>query len=244
MAKNNQHQASASISNNNNGANTQNQNTVQDPTQNPSSPYFVHPNETPSISMVSEILTGPNYYTWARSMRRAMIGKNKFGFLNGTITPPDQFHPLYPAWERCNNLIHTWLMNSLSPAIKKSVDAIENVGDIWRILRERFSQGDLTRIGRLQHELYALQQGALSVSAYFTELSGLWEELDCYRPVYTCACQVRCSCVAARNPPIHREQDYIIRFLTGLNDEYENARSQILMMEPVPSLNKVFSMIL
>ena len=87
-------------------------------------------------------------------------------------------------------------MNSLSPTIKKSVDAIEDVADIWRILRERFSQGDLTRIGKLQHQLYALQQGALSVSAYFTELSGLREELECYRPVYTCVCPVRGTCVA------------------------------------------------
>ena len=42
---------------------------------------------------------------------------------------------------------------------------------------------------------------------------------------------------------IHREQDYIIRFLTRLNDEYENAESQILMMDPVSPLTKVFSLI-
>lgn len=139
-----------SSTNTNVGGNT------SDPTQNPSSPYYVHPNESPSITMVHSPLTGPNYHIWARSMRRAIISENKFGFLAGAISAPGSFHPLYPAWERCNNLIHSWLMHSVSPKIARSVDvdAIGNVADVWRNLRERFSLGDLTRIMELQQELY------------------------------------------------------------------------------------------
>jgi len=36
-------------------------------------------------------------------------------------------------------------------------------------------------------------------------------------------------------------QDQVMQFLRGLNDQYSNVRSNILMMDPLPSINKVFS---
>jgi hypothetical protein len=41
-----------------------------------------------------------------------------------------------------------------------------------------------------------------------------------------------------------RENDYVIKFLRGLNEEYSQARSQIRMMSPLPSITKTFSLIL
>ena len=70
-------------------------------------------------------------------------------FLNGSIPAADAYHPLYQAWERCNNLIHQWLMLSFSPFIALSIDGIEDMVAIWRDLREHFSQGDLVRISKL-----------------------------------------------------------------------------------------------
>jgi len=94
-----------------------NDNQNPDPSQNPSSPYYIHPSENPSNIMVSSLLVGPNYHSWARSMKRAMIAKNKFGFLSGTILMPDLHHPLYPLWKWYHNFIHSWLMHSVSPQI-------------------------------------------------------------------------------------------------------------------------------
>jgi hypothetical protein len=37
---------------------------------------------------------------------------------------------------------------------------------------------------------------------------------------------------------------YIVRFLTGLNDSFAVVKSQILLMDPLPPMNKVFSMVL
>jgi hypothetical protein len=41
-----------------------------------------------------------------------------------------------------------------------------------------------------------------------------------------------------------RDQDYIIRFLQGLNDDDSSIRSQILVKDMLPPLNRVFSLIL
>ncbi|MCI65496.1 retrovirus-related pol polyprotein, partial [Trifolium medium] len=47
-------------------------------------------------------------------MRRVLGAKLKFEFLDGSIpTPVDAFDPSYCAWNRCNMLIHSWIMNSV-----------------------------------------------------------------------------------------------------------------------------------
>jgi hypothetical protein len=67
----------------------------EDPT-NHSSPYFVHPSDGPSSVSVSPVLDGSNYHSWARSMRRALGGKMKFEFVDGSISPIlDEFDPLF-----------------------------------------------------------------------------------------------------------------------------------------------------
>jgi hypothetical protein len=37
---------------------------------------------------------------------------------------------------------------------------------------------------------------------------------------------------------------HTVRFVTGLNDNFSTVKSQILLMDPLPPLNKVFSMVL
>lgn len=39
------------------------------------------------------------------------------------------------------------------------------------------------------------------------------------------------------------EQDRVLKFLIGLNDTYTATRGQILMMEPKPSITKVFNLV-
>jgi hypothetical protein len=37
---------------------------------------------------------------------------------------------------------------------------------------------------------------------------------------------------------------HTVRFITGLNEDFSTVKSQILLMDPLPPLNKVFSMVL
>ena len=64
-------------------------------------------------------------------------------------------------------------MHSISPAIVRSVDSIEDAATVWKDLKERFSQGDFLRLSKLQQELYTFKQGNLFVVEYFTELKSL-----------------------------------------------------------------------
>ncbi|MCI24030.1 hypothetical protein A2U01_0045213 [Trifolium medium] len=55
---------------------------------NPSNPYYLHPNENPPLVLVTPSLDNKNCQTWSRSMRVALISKNKLKFFDGTLNPP------------------------------------------------------------------------------------------------------------------------------------------------------------
>lgn len=130
-----------------------------DPTQNPSNPYYIHPNENPALNLVSPVLTGPKYHSWARAMRMALLSNNKLCFVDGTLRMPAATDPLHSAWVRCNNTKLFWLIHSLCESITYSIIWIDKAVDIWNDLKERFSQGNVLRISDLQEEIYALKQG-------------------------------------------------------------------------------------
>ncbi|XP_058755070.1 uncharacterized protein LOC131628223 [Vicia villosa] len=176
-----------------------------DPMADPTSPYYVHPINGPSFVSITQVLIGSNYHSWARSMRRAFGGKMKFDFVDDIIpVPTDTFDPSFHAWTRCNMLVHSWIMRSVSDSIGQSIVFMENAIDVWNDLRERFAQGDLVRISELQQEIYSLKQNNRTVTNFFLNS----------------------------------------RFF-GKNLKYFNVvKSQILFLDPLPTLNKFFSMVI
>lgn len=57
-----------------------------DPVRNPSSPFNIHLGENPLVVLVSPPLSGANYHSWTQLMKRAMVSKNKFLFVDGRIS--------------------------------------------------------------------------------------------------------------------------------------------------------------
>ncbi|XP_016192606.1 uncharacterized protein LOC107633500 [Arachis ipaensis] len=82
----------------------------------------------------------------------------------------------------------------------------------------------------------------MNVTVYFTELKKMWEKLDSFRTIPSCNCGRDCNCRlgVVRN---FRTKDQVTRFLRGLNEPYAGARSQVMLMDPLPSLNTVFSLL-
>ncbi|XP_050214280.1 uncharacterized protein LOC126665505 [Mercurialis annua] len=208
------------------------------------SPYFLHPGENPSLVLVSSLLTEENYHQWCRAMRKALLSKNKFKFVNGTIPVPHKDDTTYEAWERCNNMVTSWLSRAVSPSISHSISCLDNAVDVWNDLQDRFSQGDSARLGDLLEEAYAFHQNNLSVTDYYTHLKTLWDEILSLRPLPSCTCEPKCNCGMAAAVKLHWSNDQTIKFLKGLNDSFATVRSQIIMTEPLPKINKVFSLVI
>src|ERR1044072_7591725 len=125
--KNTNHAESSGF--NNGGGNVHTQG-VLDPSLDPLSPFYVHPGDGPSTVTVTPPLSSSNYQTWMRSMRRALITKNKFRLVDGSIPIPNEGDHNFYAWQRCNMLVHTWIMNYVSPSIAQNLIYIDNVVDV------------------------------------------------------------------------------------------------------------------
>src|SRR3954464_3020886 len=99
------------------------------------SPYYIHPSEGPNSVCISPKLNGSNYLAWSKSMQRALGAKNKFQFINGDLAIPSHQDLNRNQWERCNHLIHSWLLNSVSEQIASTIVFHANAIDVWIDLR-------------------------------------------------------------------------------------------------------------
>ncbi|XP_020978294.1 uncharacterized protein LOC107637268 [Arachis ipaensis] len=211
--------------------------------QDPSSCYYLHPSETPGITLTTTPLTTLNYHTWSRSLWICLKSKNKIRFIDGTLLKPAPTDDSYDAWDRCNTFVLSWLHGSLSPEILQSVLWCDNAHELWKDLKHRFYEGDLFWIAKLEEDLFSTKQGKLSITSYYTKLKGIWEEIDEFRPIPTCACLSNCSC-GLDIMRQYRLQSYMIRFLRGLNDQYASVHSHIMLLKPLPDVNIIFSLLL
>ncbi|XP_024200483.1 uncharacterized protein LOC112203795 [Rosa chinensis] len=123
-------------------------------------------------------------------------------------------------------MVHSWIINTIDPEITDSVIYYPTAHEVWEDLRERFSQGNAPRIFEIQREIACLRQEQMSVSAYYTKLKGLWDELATYSEV-------------SRGP--QAKQQRLMQFLMGLNDTYSSVRGQILLMIPLPTVRQAYA---
>ncbi|XP_041004094.1 uncharacterized protein LOC121249450 [Juglans microcarpa x Juglans regia] len=151
------------------------------PSDDSSSPYYLQPSDNPGALLVSKIFNGANYVAWSRSISIALTVKNKLAFVDGSLPQPSPDNTkLQVAWLRANNLVLSWLMNSIAKEIRGSL-------------------------------------------LYFNTTFDIWDEL--------------------KNLADRQQADYVMKFLVGLHDSYSAIRSQLLL-SPLPSMGKVFSLLL
>ncbi|XP_061363221.1 uncharacterized protein LOC133306856 [Gastrolobium bilobum] len=170
-------------------------------------------------------------------MVMALQAKNKYQFVDGSLPSPSPDDLLYPSWVRCNSMVSSCLFHAVTREIAYSVLYIPTAHGIWVDLSARFEQSNAPRIFQLKSQLASLQQGSVTVSAYYTRLKTLWDELHAYQPVPVC------NCGGLRTWTQFQEQNSSLQFLMGLNESYSATRAQILLMEPLPSLNRIFSLV-
>lgn len=93
----------------------------------PNSPYCIENGDHTSLVLVTELLTTENYITWSRAMRRALRVKNKLCFISGNIVrPADKEDPLFEMWERCNEMVVSWIQNAVSIDIKHTLAFVDD----------------------------------------------------------------------------------------------------------------------
>ncbi|KAM2708273.1 hypothetical protein EV2_046092 [Malus domestica] len=110
-------------------------------------------------------------------MITALSAKSKEGFIDGTIKRPRGTSATeLQRWTRSNNLVKSWLLNSVSQDIRASVIYNNIAHDIWDDLKERFSHVNSVHLFHIEQEIHGCVQGNMNIGDYYTKLKGLWDE--------------------------------------------------------------------
>ncbi|CAM8998473.1 unnamed protein product [Rhodiola kirilowii] len=155
--------------------------------------FFVNKNDIHGNPLVSEVLTGrQNFVPWRKAMEIALSARDKLEFVEGQIPIPTDVK-LKARWKRCNNVIMTWILNSVSKNVVGQILHSENVDVAWRSLNMKYGGSNVSRKFSLQQEIANLMQGNMDVSGYHEKLVNLWHELDSMRKYKMCIIAGDCS---------------------------------------------------
>ncbi|KAK4734270.1 hypothetical protein R3W88_008531 [Solanum pinnatisectum] len=83
-------------------------------------PLFLHPTNTPGITLIALQLTcTENYALWSRYMKIALLGKNKL---------------------ECNAIVLSWILNVVSKELVTEIAYASNSRRVWENLKEKFDK--------------------------------------------------------------------------------------------------------
>ncbi|GJT84700.1 ribonuclease H-like domain-containing protein [Tanacetum coccineum] len=174
-------------------------------------PLFLQNNDCSNVPIIGFKLTGTeNYKMWSTAMKIALVGKNKFGFVDGTCVKPVTSPVLAQQWEKCN-----------------AIDKLE----------ETYDKMDGFVIFNVIHKINGLKQGESSIPEYYHKLNSLWREFE------TLTLLPACTCAAHEGVLNHNQLVRLMQFLMGINDVYQNIRSNILARDPLPDVKEAFNVV-
>lgn len=78
-----------------------------------SHPYFLHPSNAPRMVLVNTPFNGKGYLGWRRFVHISLSAKIKLGFIDEAC-PQTLNDPTFKLWCRCNDMVTSWLLNSIS----------------------------------------------------------------------------------------------------------------------------------
>ncbi|KAL0392756.1 UNVERIFIED_CONTAM: hypothetical protein Sradi_2498400 [Sesamum radiatum] len=130
-------------------------------------------------------------------------------------------------------MVVSWLLNSTSKDIAKAFLYPTLARDLWQELEARFGDSNGPMVYEFQREIASLTQGDLTMSSYYTKLKKLWDEMTHFTTIPTC------SCGSSKALADLTASTQLMQFLMGLEDVYDHVGSQILLIDPLPSLERL-----
>ncbi|XP_074373569.1 uncharacterized protein LOC141713905 [Apium graveolens] len=185
------------------------------PNQDPTSVYFIHPSDANTTQLVSVKFNGSGFNNWKRSMILTLSANNKIGFVDGTIPKPVATSVEFKAWERCNDLVYSWLLFNLDDVIAKSVLFLKTAREIWMDLEERFGFTSMTQVYSLEQQLSEIHQGTDNVSEFFTKIKTPWDAIS------------------------NNQDQRMLQFMMKLSEDFAAIRGNLLMQHPMPNKRNV-----
>ena len=136
-----------------------------------------------------------------------------------------------------NSMVISWIMSVIDLRLHKSVSYVDTAQQLWDNIKKRYDVLNIPRVHKLQTEIASCKQNK-DVVDFFARLIGLGSELDNSIKIPPCKCEIPAKMVK------YMEEEKVHQFLMGLdNENYSTVRSQILVLDPLPSIDKIFNMV-
>ncbi|XP_021985377.1 uncharacterized protein LOC110881416 [Helianthus annuus] len=201
-------------------------------------PLYLHPSDSSSLTIVSIKLKGTdNYVVWSSAMKLALEAKNKYGFIDGKVEKPKDNVVLATQWDRCNFVVLTWLLNSISEELFLGQVFSKLASEVWTDLKESFYKVNGSVVYDLYKKINCISQNGSTVAEYYNRLTTMWKQFDAMLHLPSCSCQ------AAKDYNDFSTLIKLIQFLMGLDDVYQPVRTNILTRQPFPSVKVAFSIV-
>ncbi|XP_071715209.1 uncharacterized protein [Rutidosis leptorrhynchoides] len=137
----------------------------------------------------------------------------------------------------CNSLVLSWILNSISDELYCGQVFAQSAQTVWEELKETYDKIDGSVTFNLHQKLNSLTQGNSTVSDYYHKLNALWKKFDAFVKLPTCVCE------ANREFKTHNDLIKLMQFLMGLDESYSSVRSNILLIDPLPSVKTAFAIV-
>jgi hypothetical protein len=165
-----------------------------------------------SPQVVGIKLDGPNYMAWVLQFMPIFRTHEVLGIVDGSEPCPPEFvcdsttnsksvNPAYTLWQKKDQLVLSWILSSLTPALMSSMYGLNTSRSAWTYLASRFSDQSRSRISHLKRQLQSLQQGSMTCTEYLNQAKSWADQL------------------AAVGKPVD-DDDLISFIISGLNPLY------------------------
>lgn len=120
--------------------------------------YQLASNENPGAIIAQVQFNGDNFDEWAQAVRTALRVKKKFGFVDGSVTEPNKSASEYEDWISAKSMVTLWILNTVEPKVRKTLANKEDPVELWKEIKDRFSEGNSPRIQKIKAELAFCRQ--------------------------------------------------------------------------------------
>jgi gag-polypeptide of LTR copia-type len=183
---------------------------------------------------ISTILSNDNYLLWKSQIVPVLRGHGLISFISEKTVPPEesittsdgvsQINPNFDKWQKQDQLILTWLFNSLSPQILSQVLNCETSLQLWQKLQQIYNSQSLAKILELKLKLQTIKKGGSYCTRYLQKFQAIAD-------LHSIGSDVS-------------EQDLVLFTLQGLGSEYESFVMAISMRQGLLTITELHNLLL
>ena len=195
------------------------------------------------LPVVSEKLTRGNYIMWHATVTSALKGTRLFAYVQGTAVPPSPFltdpsasatagskeepkpNTAYEKWESEDQIVLSYLFNSLSKEIFGQVTTAKTAAELWAAIQALHASQSRAHVMSTRLALTTASKGASNMAEYFVKMKGLADDM------------------ASAGKKLE-DEELVSFILAGLGDDFESiVTAMASRVEPI-SVNELYAQLI